>query len=190
MERVNRAAAFVLALLLLAGGALLAAAAWEFPGPYTVTALDGQQFSFSPLTLSDKLVVSAIALVPFLLGLFLFATELLGPPARQHFPLRGLEHGEATVERQSVQDRLAGVLRQIPGVEEALPRARLDRDAVSVEAVLVIDPTAPVPALCEQAHSLIAHTLEHDLGLQPGVVQLRVRLARAREGTGSAAAHA
>ena len=182
MATVNRAAAFVLALLLLVGGLGLIVAVFWLPGPYSVTASDGQQFSFSPLAVGDKVLGAVIGAALALAGGFLLALEFLGPPLREHLPVATAPAtaGAATIARDSVQQRLAAVLEGIPGVEQAAPRVRRERGGTAVEARLTADPDAPVPPLCDQALAAIEQTLSQDLGLAPGPVRVDVRLARRR----------
>ena len=188
MTRLNRAAAYILAIALVVAGLLLGLGQFALPGPYTLTAYNGQQFIFSHLAGTDELLNGIIGGVLALLGIFLLAAELLGPPTRQHLPLQGLSGATASVDRQSVEERLASVLQHVSGVQQARLRVRHQGKAVDVDAHLVAHPEQPVPTLCEQAQALIGHTLEHDLGLLPGDVQIRVRLAQPQASTDPAAA--
>ncbi|GEM_PF-6112671 len=185
MTAINRAAAIILSIFLLAAGPAVLASALYLPGPNVFTAYDGQQFTFTPLVATDKMIAGALGLLLFLAGLFLLSAQLLGPPFRQHFPLRATEAGRAVLARQSVEERLATVLGRISGVRRATLRARLRSGAVLVAAHLTADPEVAVPAVCDEAEALINHTLEHDLGLTPGPVSIRVKLAGQRERAGS-----
>lgn len=187
MTTINRIAAIMLSILLLASGPAVLASALYLPGPNVFTAYDGQQFTFTPLVATDKVIAGALGLLLFLAGLFLLSAHLLGPPFRQHFPLRATEAGRAVVARQSVEERLATVLERIAGVRRATLRARLSGSAVLIAAQLTADPEVSVPAVCDEAEALINHTLEQDLGLAPGPVSIRVKLAGQRERARSAA---
>lgn len=187
MAAFHRLTAFVLAGLLLLGGASLITAVVYFPGPYSVTAFDGEQFSFSPLAVTDKLLTGGIGGTILLAGLLLAAVELLGPPSRQQLPISGVEHADASIARQSVEQRLADILESLPGVMQATPRVHFERRGTAVDAHLLTDPTVVVATLCKQAQATIAYTLEHDLGLQPGPLRVRVRLAGRSVGKDSAA---
>jgi hypothetical protein len=175
MVAFHRLTAYLLAALLLIGGALLIAFVVLLPGPYSLTAFDGQQFSFSPLTVLDKLGTILVGVLLLLVGVFWLAMEALGPPARQHLPVRTAKGSQAAISRQSVEQRLATALEQIPGVVQAVPRIRHDRSGTAVDAHLLTDAAVAVPALCEQAHALLVSTLEHDLGMQPGLLRVYVR---------------
>ena len=188
MIAFNRLTAFVLAALLLISGILLIALVLYLPGPYTFTAFDGQQFTFSPLSTFDRLATAGGALLLLLAGIFLLALELLGPPTRQQLPLRTGEHGHTAIARQSVEQRLTDVLERLPGVIQASPHIQFQRSGTAVDAHLTTDPAVAVPPLCEQAHAVLATTLEHDLGLQPGVLRVYVRHAQPQAGKDSAAA--
>jgi hypothetical protein len=174
----NRATAYALAALLLLSGGLLIASVLLLPGPYVVTAVDGEQFTFSPLSTFDKLVTAGGGLLALLAGVLLLALELLGPPTRQQLPVRTGGDGEAVIARQSVEQRLVDVLERLPGVIKAVPRLQFQRSGTAVEVQLTTDPNVPVPALCARAHTVMAETLEHDLGLQPGLLRILVRHAR------------
>jgi hypothetical protein len=188
MTAFNRLTAFVLAGLLLLGGSSLITAVVYFPGPYSVTAFDGEQFSFNPLGVPDKLLTGGIGGVLLLAGLLLAALELLGPPSREQLPVRGVEHAEASIARQSVEQRLADLLESLPGVMQATPRVHFERSGTAVDANMLTDPGVAVAPLCKQAQATIAYALEHDLGLQPGPVRVHVRLANRRANKDSAAA--
>lgn len=188
MIAFNRLTAFVLAALLLISGVLLIALILYLPGPYTFTAFDGQQFTFSTLSTFDRLATSGCGLLILLTGIFLLALELLGPPRRQQLPLRTSKHGHAAISRQSVEQRLTDVLEGLPGVIQASPRIQFDRSGTAVDVHLTTDPAVAVPPLCEQAHAVLATTLEHDLGLQPGALRVYVRHPRRQAGKDSAAA--
>ena len=177
MIAFNRVTAFLLAVLLLASGGLLIAFVVFLPGPYAITAVDGEQFSFSPLSAFDKLATAGGGLLVLLAGIFLLALELLGPPARQQLALRTGGPGEAVIARHSVEQRLVDVLERLPGVVKAVPHLQFQRAGTSVLVNLTTDPNLPVPALCEQARAAMAQTLEHDLGLQPGLLRIYVRHA-------------
>lgn len=189
MRAVNQVTTYILALLLLVGGGLLVAAVVVFPGPYTVTAADGEQFSFTALTVLEKLLTSGVGVAIFLAGLFLLALELLGPPLRQQLPLATPGGAQASVARASVEERLAALLQRIPGVQKASVRVRPARGGLAVAMDLTADADLTLPPLCEQADALIAQTLKQDLGLHPGETRVRVRLApRAAPGSARAAA--
>ena len=188
MIAFNRITAFILAALLLISGGLLIAGVILLPGPYVVTAVDGEQFSFSPLSTFDKLATAAGGLLLLLAGLFLLALELLGPPARQQLPVRVDGGGEAFIARQSVEQRLTDVLEHLPGVVKAVPQLKFQPASTAVELQLTSDPSVPVPALCAQVHALLAETLEHDLGLRPGPLRIHVRHAPQRVDADSPAA--
>jgi len=177
MVAFQRVTAYLLATLLLLGGALLIAFVILLPGPYSVTAFDGEQFSFSPLSVLDKVGTSVVGVVLLLAGVFWLAMEALGPPARQQLPVRTAKSSQATISRQSVERRLATALEQIPGVLQAVPQIHHDRSGTAVDAHLLTDAAVAVPPLCEQAHAIIESTLEHDLGLQPGLLRVYVRHA-------------
>jgi hypothetical protein len=184
----NRATAYILAALLLVGGGLFIAFVLFLPGPYVVTAVDGEQFTFSPLSTFDKLATAGGGLLLLLAGVFLLALELLGPPARQQAPVHTGGVGEAVIARQSVEERLVEVLERLPGVIKAVPRLQFQRTGTAVQVDLTTDPNVPVPALCAQAHTVMAETLEHDLGLQPGLLRIQVRHAPRRAEADSPAA--
>lgn len=188
MSSFNRLTACVLAALLLIGGALLIGLVIYLPGPYSFAAADGEQFSFTALSLFDKLMTAGFGVLLLLAGIFLLALELLGPPIRQHLPIRSSGPSQAAIARQSVEQRLAGVLERLPGVVSATPRIQFEHTGTAVDAHLTTDPDVAVPPLCEQAHAVLAATLEHDLGLQPGMLRIYVRHARRQTGKGSAAA--
>jgi hypothetical protein len=175
MVAFNRLTAYILAALLLIGGVLLIAFVILLPGPYSLTAFDGEQFSFTPLSVPDKLGTSVVGVVLLLAGGFLLAMEVLGPPTRQLLPVRTTKSNQAAISRQSVEQRLAAVLEQIPGVVQAVPHIHVARSGTAVDAHLLTDAAVAVPPLCEQAHALMSSTLEHDLGLQPGVLRVYVR---------------
>jgi len=177
VRTVNQIAAYVLAFVLLAAGAFLISVVLVLPGPYTVTATDGQQFSFTALTTLEQLVAGAGGLTLFLAGLFLLALELLGPPVRQQLPLQTPGAGKSSVARASVEERLTAVLSGIAGVRQTALRVRLAAAGVAVDVDLMSDADVPLPLLCQQAQEGIARTLEHDLGLLPGDLRVRVRLA-------------
>lgn len=188
MIAFNRVTAFVLAALLIISGGLLITFVILLPGPYVVTALDGEQFTFSPLSTFDKLATAGGGLLVLLAGVFLLALELLGPPARQQLPVRVDGPGEAVIARQSVEQRLVDALERLPGVVKAVPHLQFQRTATAVEVYLTTDPDVPVPGLCVQAHALMAGTLEHDLGLQPGPLRIHIRQAPRRADAESPAA--
>ncbi|HEY8742345.1 MAG TPA: hypothetical protein VIU62_04560 [Chloroflexota bacterium] len=188
MIAFNRLTAFMLAALLLISGLLVIALVLYLPGPYTFTAFDGQQFTFSPLSTFDRLATAGGGLLLLLAGIFLLALELLGPPTRQQLPLQTSEDSHAAISRQSVEQRLTDVLERLPGVVQASPHIQFQRSGTAVDAHLTTDPEVAVPPLCEQAHALLAATLEHDLGLQPGVLRVYVRHAQPQAGKDSAAA--
>ena len=189
MITVNRVTAFVLAALLLISGGLLIALVLLLPGPYIVTAVDGEQFTFSPLSTFDKLATAGGGLLLLLAGVFLLALELLGPPARQQLPVRtGGSGGEAVIARQSVEQRLVDVLERMPGVIKAVPHLQFQRTGTAIEVHLTTDPNTPVPALCAQAHTRMVEVLEHELGLQPGPLRIHVRHAPRRTDTDPQAA--
>lgn len=175
MVAFHRLTAYLLGTLLLIAGALLIAFVILLPGPYSLTAFDGEQFSFSPLSVLDKLGTSIVGVLLILAGVFWLAMETLGPPARQHLPVRTAKRSQAAISRQSVEQRLATALEQIPGVVQAAPQIHHDRSGTAVDAHLLTDAAVAVPALCEQAHAIMASTLEHDLGLQPGLLRVYVR---------------
>lgn len=190
MAVFHRVTTYVLASLLLIGGGALVAFVGALPGPYSVTAFDGQQFSFAPLSAFDKLATGVIGLLILLAGVFLLAFELLGPPTRQHVPLHTSENRRAVIARQSVEQRLAAVLEGISGVLQATPHVHVGRAGVAVDAYLLTDPIAPAPALCEQANALLVSTLEHDFGLRAGLLRVYIRHPQRESHTGSAPAAA
>lgn len=177
MTTFNRLCTFILAGLLLAGGILLVAAVVYLPGPYMVTAFDGEQFSFSPLSDGDKLMTAIGGLMLLLVGIFALALEVLGPPSRQQLPVPGVTRARVTVARQSVEARLVAVLERLPGVVEAAPRLRSDRKRSAVDVSLVVHAGVAVAALSEQAQTIIEQTMVGEIGLPIGPVRLRIRHA-------------
>jgi uncharacterized alkaline shock family protein YloU len=111
----------------------------------------------------------------------------LGPPTPQQLPLTAVDVTDASIERRGVEARLESVLTKIPNITQAQPHVDFEPAGVSVDVSIVVDAEASLPPLCTEARATIERTLEHGLGLLPGAIRMRVRLARHHTDKNSAA---
>jgi uncharacterized alkaline shock family protein YloU len=174
MARLNRTVAYVAAILLIAVGLAYGIGQLALPGPYTLTASSGEQFTFTKLSPIDELVNGALALVVVLLGVLLLAAELLGPPWVTRLQVKTAAGGAATVTKTMVETRLKDVLQSVPGVSDAKPSVHVHRSKVNVDAVLHVANGTSVAGVSEAALAIVRHTLGEELGQTPGEISVTV----------------
>lgn len=176
MQRLNFILAVVLALLLIGCSVGAVAFFLSLPGPYLITAYNGLEFRFSPLTTTDKLLAAVFFLIVFILGLFLLALELLGPPRSYRLMLSADESIEAWTPVPNTEAYLECLLGELEGISQAhvAITATHASKQLDVRAAITVYPHAPLPALVNQSKQRIKLVVEQELGLTVGVMDFTV----------------
>ncbi|MCL5946860.1 MAG: alkaline shock response membrane anchor protein AmaP [Chloroflexi bacterium] len=176
MQRLNSILAVVLALLLIGGSIAVTIFAFTLPGPYLITAYNGLEFRFSPLTTSDKLLAAVFCLIASIIGFFLLALEFLGPPRSYRLMLPTDETTHAWTPAPDTEAYLECLLGELEGVSRAhiAITATHTSKQLDVHAAIAVYPRASMPTLVEQSKQRIKQVVEQELGLTVGAVDFTV----------------
>jgi len=146
-----------------------------FPGP-AIAAMQAQLAVLEMLTLTGKVVIIAVSALLILLCLVLLWLELRRP-GPSVVKLSKVEGGEAVLTLNSIEQRLAYNVDQLPDVIKVVPK--VVGKGKSVDVVLNLETTADVdvPAKTQEVVQVTREVVEERMGLALGKVKVNITMA-------------
>jgi len=180
MNAVNRIIVILMVLLLICATILVVAApvrSFDVSAGFfkwlSATAQDYQERNW-PLWTIGRVVVGAVIGILFLLLLWLECRRKRVRIIRA----QKLEGGESFITVDSVSQRLAYTIDQLPDVVRAVPRvSRYGRNGLELDIVLETSPEIDVPSKTEEVLQVTKEVITERMGLKLGKVQVKIRHA-------------
>jgi hypothetical protein len=174
MNTFNRIVMIVL-LILAIPVLLLVMIAAIFPGP-AIAAVQTQLAVLEMLTLTGKVIVIAAGAVLIVLCLVLLWLELRRPGPGV-VKLSKVEGGEAVLTLNSIEQRLAYNVDQLPDVIKVVPKIVGKGKTVDVVLNLETSADVDVPAKTEEIVQVTREVVEERMGLVLGKVKVNITMA-------------
>jgi hypothetical protein len=123
--------------------------------------------TFGPMTISllDRIVLGAVAIVVAVGSAFLIRAELARPKLRG-VVLGGVEGASAQLATDSIAARLKDKLEALPSVRSASPKVISRGTSVVIEVNLLTDPGVDVSQKATEAAAVIRETVEKGMGVK------------------------
>lgn len=183
MNVFNRIVVMLLEALLIAGAALvllvtLGALAPQqvLPAGTSETALGQWLESFTAMPPTMTLLVTLLAGLSILLGLFLLALELRPAPQERTLAIREDGLGRVTVRLESVRDLIVYTAAHLPGVLQVKPTIDRGPQGLTIHCRTSLTPEAHIPQVTAELQSRIKQTIERHLGMKVAVVTVQAQL--------------
>ncbi len=174
MNTFNRIV-MILLLILAIPVLVLVMFAVAFPGP-AIAAVQAQLAVLETLSLTGKAIVVAVSALLILLCLVLLWLELRRPGPRV-VKLSKVESGEAVLTLNSIEQRLAYNVDQLPDVIKVVPKVVGKGKAVDVVLDLETTADVDVPAKTEEVVQVTREVVEERMGLALRNVKVNIKMA-------------